>query len=197
VDASVWILNLAVLASVMVSDLGTRRIGLYRLLRPVIIVGAVVAIYIEGAATSGRGLILEIVATAAGLGLGALAASLMQVRYDRYAEGARLARRLGLAKRPGRAMSRAGLGYLLVWVVVVAARLYFAWGSSHQFGAQLGRWLATNSISEGALVDSLIFLSIAMVVARTVILGVRARAVTNRARRAGAADDTLAAAPAS
>ena len=59
---------------------------------------------------------------------------------------------------------------MLVWVAVAGARLYFAWGSSHQFGAQLGQWMATNHLGMNPLIDSLIFLSIAMVVAPTAIL---------------------------
>ena len=191
-DASVWVINLAILASVMISDLGTRRIGPFRLLKPVLIVATVVAAYVEGAATSGHGLILELASTAAGLGLGALAAAQMRVGYDPGQQGAWLARRFGLAKAPGRAVSHAGLGYLLIWVLVVGGRLYFAWGSQHQFGAALGRWMVINQISSNALVDSLIFLSIAMVVTRTAILAGRARVAIARGRRAPAQAAPLA-----
>ena len=40
-------------------------------------------------------------------------------------------------QRTGKVTSRAGLPYALLWIVVVGARIYFAYGAQHVFTAQL------------------------------------------------------------
>lgn len=170
-DASVLIPNLAILGFVLMSDLGQRYVTPMRLLRPFISAAIVVPFFFKGVVTSGNGLLFEVVAAAAGTALGVLAASLMRVS----AEGPRAAGAAGAPGAPGRVVTHAGLPYAALWVAVVGARIWFAYGAQHVFSEQLGSWMMTNQITVNALTDGLIFLSVAMLLARTGTLAVRAR----------------------
>jgi hypothetical protein len=162
--ASVWIINLVVLAAVLEADLGYRKITTRRLLRPVIIAAVVAAFYLRGASGSGNKLWLELAAVGAGILLGLVASALMRVSVN----------------PGGSAYSRAGVPYAVLWVVVVGARLWFAYGSNHEFSGQLGSWLFTEHVTGDVLVDSLIFVAIAMLLTRTASLLVRSRMLRGR-----------------
>jgi hypothetical protein len=158
-DATTWILNLATLGVIAHSDIGRRRIGWFRLARPLLTIAAIVPFFLRNAATSGAGLALEVAGAGLGLLLGLAAAALMRVETDRDT---------------GQPYSRAGVAYLALWTGVVAARILFAYGAQHWFSHQLGRFLFTNHISVAALTNSLIFMAITMVLARTGTLWARA-----------------------
>jgi hypothetical protein len=171
--ASVLILNFLILGLVLAADLGRRQVTWMRLLRPLIGAALVIPFFVKGAAFSGTGLLLEIGGLAAGALLGVLAGSMFRVSFNGRTE---------------HTISVAGLPYLLVWIAITAARIYFTYGAEHVFGAQLGGWLAANRVSVAALTDSLILVSLAMMIGRTTILAGKSRAARSGNRTASYAD---------
>jgi hypothetical protein len=187
-SASIVILQIAVLAVVLESDLGHRKIGWFRVLRPVITVILIVPFFFTSLPASGADLLLQGAGALAGLVLGLFCVSplLVRVGFDPAYQGrrARLAawfRPVGgpPADRPA-TVSQAGLGYALTWIVVSAARLGFAWGSEHVFSAALGQFLASDQLSPAALANAFIFLAVGMDLFRSAGLVVRGRSARRR-----------------
>jgi hypothetical protein len=155
------ILNAIVLLVVLEADLGKhRKIGWFRLLRPFVTSAVAVAIFIKAVTTAGTGLTLELALGASGVVLGLAAVALMGVYRS---------------PKTHKPVSRAGFGYVALWVVVIGARTAFSYGSLHWFGPQLDHWMTRHAVTTAALTDALLFMAIGMVLARTIGLAVRAR----------------------
>jgi len=83
---------------------------------------------------------------------------------------------MGVYRSPdtGKPVSRAGAPYAVLWIVVIGARAAFSYGAAHWCTAPLVSWAITNQVSVAAITDGLIFMAIAMVLVRTLGLGLRA-----------------------
>jgi hypothetical protein len=154
------IVNGVVLATVLATDLGSaRKIGTMRMLRPVIAAAVIIPLFVDRPVTHGTGLVVEIAGVIAGLFGGLAAVALMDVYRS---------------PQTGRPVSRAGVPYALLWIVVIGARAAFSYGAVHWFEASLVSWAIANQVSVAALTDGLIFMALAMVLMRTAGLGFRA-----------------------
>lgn len=170
-DASVWIVNVIVLAAVLGTDLGRRKVGTARLLRPMIAAAVIVPMYVKHPATGGTGLVLELAGAAAGVLLGLCAAVLLKVRRD---------------VATGTVYTQAGVAYAALWTTVIGARLTFSYGANHWYTDQLGRWMYENQVTVDALTDTLIVMAIAMMLGRTGALAVKRGGAGNGGPRARA-----------
>jgi hypothetical protein len=154
------IIDALVLAAVLEADLGPhRKIGKFRIIRPLLIAAAIIPLYLKAVITSGTGLTLEIALAAAGIVCGLLASALMTVYRS---------------PKTGQPVSRTGASYAGLWIVVIGARAAFSYGALHWFTPQLGHWMARNSVTSAAITDALIFMAVAMLLTRTIGLGMRA-----------------------
>lgn len=173
----VWLLNLIVFAVLLEADLGRRAIGWFRVARPLLTTAAIVPLFVTSVPANGHDLALQ----AAGVGVGVLlglAAHLFVWVGPGPAKGAKGT--LGTNRATGRPVSRAGFGYAAFWAVIFAARLVFIYGTYHWFSGPLGQFLAAHQASATALSNALVFMAIAMALARGALLGGRGLA----ARRA-------------
>ena len=75
--------------------------------------------------------------------------------------------------KTGRAVSRAGFGYAVYWAAIFAARIGFIYGSQHLFAASFGHFLAAHQISATGLTNSLLFMALALGLARSAVLAGR------------------------
>ncbi|MCL2770679.1 MAG: hypothetical protein FWD42_11335 [Solirubrobacterales bacterium] len=107
----------------------------------------------------GTGLALEIAGGVAGAVLGTAAASLISVRRE---------------PTTGRLVTRAGAAYAALWTAVIAARSCFSIGAVHWFSHPLATWMAGHQVTGAAITDTLIIMAVAMTLARTLGLAVRA-----------------------
>jgi hypothetical protein len=158
--ASVWIINLVVLGVVLEADLGRRKITWFRLARPVIVAGAIVIYYLTRTpvATRSGGLGFELALAALGILLGLAAGVIFRIF------------------RAGQTTwSQAGVGYAALWILVIGARIGFAYATSHSHSLQV--WLGTHHITSDAVTDALIFMAVGMLLLRTATLRLRAAAL--------------------
>ena len=154
------VINAVVLVAVLEADIGRhRKIGWLRLVRPLLLAGAIVPLYLTALATGGTDLTLEASGAGAGLLLGLLTTTLMRVSRN---------------PTTGRPVSRAGFGYAAVWTVVSGGRAAFSWGSYHWFTSSLATWMNDHHVSSDAITDTLILMAVAMVITRTLTMAIRA-----------------------
>ena len=170
--ANVWLLNLIVFGVLMESDLGRRKIGWFRVLRPLLTAALIVPLFLNSIPVNGSNVALQVVGAAAGVLLGLAAHLFISVYYD-PAKPAK--RQLADQGANGRPYSRAGVGYAAFWAAIFGARLLFIYGTIHWFPLSLGHFLATHQLNGAGLTNALIFMAVTMALARSVLLGVRAR----------------------
>ncbi|MGO8883936.1 MAG: hypothetical protein ACLQI7_09580 [Streptosporangiaceae bacterium] len=147
------LINVIVLAVVLEADLGPhRKITWFRVLRPLVLAGAIIAIYLKSLSTHGTGLYLELAGLAAGVLLGLLATALMRVYRS---------------PRTGRPVSRSGFGYAALWVAIMGARMAFSHDPCTGSAPSSETWMTVHHVPAGAITDALILNAVVILLTRT------------------------------
>ncbi len=176
------ILSLAILGVVLESDLGHKKIGWFRIARPIIVAVAIVPLFFTSLPTSGNNLALQGIGALLGLSLGLISVSpaFVSVGFDPEFQSW-LNRGRGEPGKPA-AITYSGVRYAAIWIAATAARLAFAWTSKHVFPHALGVFMIKHQLVGDALTNALIFLPLGMDVFRSVGLLVRGSSTLRRGR---------------
>lgn len=134
------LIALGVLALVLVTDLGTRRLTSRRMRRPVLISAAVVVFFLlPGMPTSGGDITWDVVAAMLGACLGLL--SLVTIR-------------VGVGPK-GTVVTTAGVLYATVWIVSIGGRLLLGWAMQNVFPQATYSFMVGQHLSGGAAIRSM------------------------------------------
>ncbi len=158
-------LNIGLLALMILTQYGTRRWDPRKLLLPFGLVAVAGYFFLPGAPTIGNDVKLDLVGVAAGLVFGVLAAALVEVRGE----------------RDGSVVTRAGVGYVIVWSLVIGGRMLFAWGADHAWSSQIRDFSIQHLITGAdAWRTAFVLMALVMVCTRSLITAARASYAASR-----------------
>ena len=159
-----YFLNLALLAWILSSNVGTRVLTRRRVTVPLLVVLAAGWFYLNDMPVAGHDGQLEAVGVLAGVVAGTVAAFTMRVR-----------------RQAGRVTTTAGLAFVAVWVVVIGGRVAFAYGAEQWFGQAIGQFSQQHQITGAdAWTAAFVLMALTMVVTRLTVTGVRAARLSTR-----------------
>jgi hypothetical protein len=151
-----------ILIIILATDIGRRRITTMRMVRSVVAVAVVIAIFVHSLPTKGdNDLSLQLVGIGTGVICGLVAGMLLPAHRDASS---------------GELYTVGGIAYAMVWVVLSAGRIVFAYGAEHWFTADLVKFSIDYGISgQDTYSNAFVFMALAMVLTRTALLLVKMR----------------------
>jgi hypothetical protein len=164
-NATEIIIFLGLAAAILFTQVGRRPLTIRRIVLPLAVAGYAAYHYLQGIPTAGGDLDFELALSLSGVALGVLAALLMRVERD---------------PRTGRIITEAGIAYASLWLIVLGGRLAFAWAATNLWSHQLGEFSIQHEItSAAAWTAAFVLMALAMVIARTAVVGLRALAASD------------------
>jgi hypothetical protein len=168
VTLQIWILIAAVFAAVVLTRLGRHRYTRRQRVLTLAVVALLLAKYVRGMPTTGDDLALELgcVAVGALFGVGMLAVT-----------------SVGRDDTSGQIWVRAGLAYLVLWVIMLGTRVVFAYSATGWARSDIGHFFATNHLSSGAVTPAFVLMTIGSLVVVTLGTATRASQLTSADRQ--------------
>jgi hypothetical protein len=77
-------------------------------------------------------------------------------------------------ERDGQIWVKAGIAYLVLWVVLLGARVVFAYSATGWARSEIGRFLTSHQLSGSAITPAFVLMTIGCLVVVTVGLAIRA-----------------------
>jgi len=160
VSTADYITYTALFVFILATQLGRRTPTLDRLILPVAIVGAIGFKYLSNLPTGTANHVLEFAGVGIGLLFGLASVALVKVDKDPHS---------------GRAVTNAGWSYAAVWTVALAARMLFAYGSTHWFHTALAQFSISNHINPATYGTFFVLMVLTMITIRTISVIARAQ----------------------
>lgn len=151
-----------ILAYVLLTQYGRRRLAWHRWLPAVILIPVVAAAYLARAPTQRYDIYAYLVAAAAGCLCGALAAAVTSVDRD---------------QRTGRLYTRCGPGFAAVWAIALGTRVAFIWAlqDAPWFTRIAGTFIRDHQIGRSAIAAAFVLMAVVMYGLRFAVIAVRVR----------------------
>jgi hypothetical protein len=175
-----WLLNLGLLVFILGSNLGTRTITRRRLVLPLLLAVLAGGLLLPGAPALGNDTALAAIGACAGTALGIVAGIFM--RLERRSDGS--------------VVSRAGVAYALLWILVIGGRIAFAESATGWASGAVRDFSISNHISGGdSWTAAFVIMALAMVGSRVLTTALRWRALPARSVPGGVGAASSGAAP--
>lgn len=152
-STSQYALNVALLAYILLSNLGIHAVTRRRLVLPVVLVVVAGEVFLHDLPTAGNDARLELVGLGVGVLLGVVAGLLVRVR-----------------RSGSEVLMSAGTAYAALWVGVIGGRMVFAYGADHWFTQRIGLFSYEHRITGAdAWTAAFVLMALAMVLTRVAV----------------------------
>ena len=155
-----YITYTALFIFILATQLGRRTPTLDRLLLPVLIVGGIGFKYLHNLPAGTVSHLIELAGVGAGVLFGLASTRLVRVGKD---------------MDTGRVVTTAGWPYAVVWTVALAARMLFAFGSTHWFHSALDQFSIANDVAPATYGTFFVLMVLTMITLRTISVIARGR----------------------